>query len=155
MKFLEKLLKELNDSKTTDAWIVDIVIHDFKNLYLMKPTSVDLIVMLENCNFCKDVCILRVLLLKGRIQFKRILKLIRNYAADKESIPCSLRVDIKLNPAMASMRRNQEFLVIKDKAKALTEHLQKDYKNLFLGKSKNWIEKRPRPISSKSSLITS
>ena len=89
----------------------------------MKPTFVDLIERLENCNFQKDVFLLAVSQLnKSRVQFECILKLIKNYAVQKDSIPYSLRVDVKLISAMASVRRKQEFLAIKEEANKLTEH---------------------------------
>ena len=130
--FKLKLQEELNNPNTTSERIVDIILYNSKGLHQMKTTFVDLIETLENRNFRANVCTLAVSLLKGRIQYERIMKLIRSFATEKDSIPRSLRVtNIELTPAMASVRRNQEFLAIEDEAKSLTETWQKGVKKLF------------------------
>ena len=112
--------------------LVTACLKDAPILNSLHPHFVDLVETLEDNFLKRRICSLAISLLQNRALYERIMKLIRNFAIDKDSIPRSLRNKmIDLVPALPATARTQEFMAIEEEATAFHKLWQKGFKNFF------------------------
>ena len=111
--------------------IVTICLNSSDKIPYMKSHLVKLVETLEDKFLRECVCSLAINLLKCRTKLERIMKVIRNFAVNKDTIPRPLRSRVILEPALPPVKRYQEFLAIEEEAKQFHELWLKTYKNYF------------------------
>ena len=112
--------------------LVTICLKSAPLLHSLHSHFVDLIETLEDNFLKKRICSLAISLLQNRALYERIMKIIRNFAIDKDSIPRSLRSKmIDLVPTVPASARTQEFMAITEEASAFHKSWQKGFKNFF------------------------
>ena len=104
----------------------------FSNLELksMQNTFLKIIATLENDFLKEEVCKSAISLLKSRINYENDMERVREFVADKSSIPRNLRLKVKLT-GRASIVRSQEFLALEESVKSADIVWQRQYKNAF------------------------
>ena len=115
----------------SDDEIVTKCLTNFKKLRSLKQNFIDVIATLEDHFTKEEICLSMLSLLNSRISYERFMRKIREFAADKNSLPRSLRLKIELNPDMPDTVRTQKFLAEQEAAKETVELFQKKFKKHF------------------------
>ena len=129
---INRKTKKRTNELSSDEAIVSKCLHSSENLDSMRNHFLKIIETLED-NFLKErICSLAISLLQERSFYERIMKQIKDFAIEKDSIPRSLRTKtIKLVPALPPVVRYQEFMALEEEAAAFHKQWQKGYKNFF------------------------
>ena len=124
--------KVIDAITSSDEEIVSNCLTQYKKLSPLKTYLIETIATLEDKFIREVVCLSALSLLRSRSCYERFMKKIRDFATDKTSIPRSLRVKIKLTPAMPNSVRKPKYMAAEEKAKETIAKFQKAFKSHFM-----------------------
>ena len=123
--------KKISSKNLSNSEIVAKCLNPSNKLSYMKIHLVKLVETLEDKFLRECVCLLAINLLKYRSKLERIMKVIWNFAVNKNTIPRPLRSKVILETALPPVKGYQRFMAIKEEAKQFHELWLKNYKKYF------------------------